>query len=108
MIINGTLEILDFLSLLNFLSINRRSGILLISSNHQEGVVYFDKGEIIDVGYNKKRGEEAFYMILESKDVLSFYFITTELSSKERTIYKRTEELILEALRREDEKVLIR
>ncbi|MCX7845282.1 MAG: DUF4388 domain-containing protein [Dictyoglomaceae bacterium] len=106
MIINGTLEILDFLSLLNFLSVNNRSGILLISTNHQEGLIYFDKGEIIDVGYNKTRGEEAFYMIVENKTILSFSFVTTELNNKERTIYKRVEELILEVLKREDEKIL--
>lgn len=103
MIIEGYLDIFDLLTLISFLSYSNKSGILMLGVNHNEGVIFFNNGNIVDAFIDGKQGEEALMHLVLNYPVVSFSFYQGEIL-RENKINKSSEKLILELLKVFDEK----
>ncbi len=100
--LEGSLDRIEFLSLINFLYLQKRTGIFLIKSNDgKSATVFLRDGDVIDVEYLGERGDSAFLKLLTIPEI---NFVFTETSVKiERKINLSPESLILEAIKKIDE-----
>ncbi len=100
--LEGNLDRIEFLSLINFLSLQKRTGIFLIKNNdYKSGKVFLKAGDVIDVEYLGERGNSAFFKLITLPEI---DFVFTETSVKiERKINLSIENLILEAIKKIDE-----
>lgn len=102
MIVRGSIEILDLLTLISFLSYSNKSGILMLNANHSEGAIFFSNGEIVDAFLENKRGEEALVHLILNYSAVNFCFYQSNIS-RNNTINKKPEGLILELIKIFDE-----
>ncbi len=82
--------------------LGRQTNAIFFEKDAMQGVIYFEDGNIIHAQVNDLEGEDAFYDIL-SWEGGSFTLRKGERSPKE-TIFKGWQSLLLEGLRRLDEK----
>lgn len=101
--LEGNLDRIEFLSLINFLSLQKRTGIFLIKSNNDDksGTVFLKAGDVIDVEYLGERGNSAFFELITLPEI-NFVFTETPVNI-ERKINLSPENLIFEAIKKIDE-----
>jgi len=100
--IEGSMDREELLTFLNFLSIQRRTGVLMVKNNDDIiGSIFLKNGNVIEVEYMNERGESAFYRLINNSD---FSFIYSDTSVKiDKNITINTETLILNAIKLIDE-----
>jgi DNA-binding response OmpR family regulator len=82
--------------------LSRLTTALIITRNGEKGVIYLNEGEIIHAECGDQKGTDAFYRILswQEGEFLSNVGVTPPV----QTIYQNWEHLLVEAMRRNDEK----
>ena len=84
--------------------LGRLTTALVITRDGEKGVIYFNEGEIIHAECGEQKGTEAFYRILswdEGEFISNIGFIPPV-----QTIYQNWEHLLVEAMRRNDDKAV--
>jgi DNA-binding response OmpR family regulator len=84
--------------------LGRLTTALVITRNGEKGVIYFNEGEIIHAECGERKGSDAFYRILtwdEGEFVSNIGFIPPV-----QTIFQSWEHLLVEAMRRTDDKAV--
>jgi CRP-like cAMP-binding protein len=99
----GSIETFSIPELVQTLALNGRTGVLLISGEGKEAEIYFEKGFIHQVRSGELLGEQAFYQLLSWQEG-QFQFQADETLSVKRQVLKDTMHLLMEGLRRLDEK----
>ena len=99
----GSIETFSIPELVQTLALNGRTGILVISGQENEADIHFDKGFIHQVSLGELLGEQAFYELL-AWEKGQFQFQPAERLSMKRQVSKDTMHLLMEGLRRLDEK----
>ncbi|WP_104986157.1 DUF4388 domain-containing protein [Sorangium cellulosum] len=99
--IRGDLQQVPLVDLLQLLAMNRRSGVLGITTPAGAGELRLSAGEVIDAVYRRLEGEKALYRLLGERDG-HFAFSPGEPASVRR-IMAPTSRLLMEALRQVDE-----
>ncbi|EYF03599.1 DUF4388 domain-containing protein [Chondromyces apiculatus] len=97
----GDLQQVPLIDLLQLLSINRRSGMLSLTTPSGAGEVRLAAGEIIDAVYRRLEGEKALFRLLGERD--GHFAFTPGEPSTVRRILGQTSSLLLEAMRQVDE-----
>jgi DNA-binding response OmpR family regulator len=83
--------------------LSRLTAALIITRDGEKGIIYVNEGEVIHAECGEKKGTDAFYKILswqEGEFVSNIGFIPPV-----QTIYQNWEHLLVEAMRRNDDKV---
>lgn len=82
--------------------LSRLTTALVITRDGEKGVIYLHEGEIIHAECGEKKGTDAFYKILswQEGEFVSNIGVTPTV----QTIYQSWEHLLVEAMRREDDK----
>ena len=83
--------------------LSRLTTVLIITRDGEKGIIYVNEGEIIHAECGEQKGTEAFYSILswqEGEFVSNIGFIPPI-----QTIYQNWEHLLIEAMRRNDERM---
>jgi len=94
---------LQLADLIQMNCLSRLTTALIITRDGEKGVIYLSEGEVIHAECGDQKGTEAFYSILswqEGEFVSNIGFI-----SPVQTIYQNWEHLLVEAMRRNDEKM---
>lgn len=99
--IRGNLEQMPLVDLLQLLAMNRRSGLLSVTTGAGAGEVRLAFGEVVDAAFRRLEGEKALYRLLGEKDG-RFAFSPGE-SAAPRRIQSKTSALLMEAMRQVDE-----
>ena len=99
--LKGDLSEIGLLDVIQILDNAQKNGKLLISSEGQEGVIYFNSGRIVNACYQNKTGEQAMYALVGVKGGTFDY----QPSDKafEMVINNNNTNLLLEGLRLLDE-----
>lgn len=92
----GSLDHLGLPELLQILEANKKTGILLVAIEKKKGHIIFSHGQILDGIYEKLKGAEAIYALIQEKEG-KFRFLPLEVPTEDK-IKKKASELILEAL----------
>jgi DNA-binding response OmpR family regulator len=82
--------------------LGRLTTALIITRDEEKGIIYLNEGEVIHAECGEQKGTEAFYSILswqEGEFVSNIGFIPPV-----QTIYQNWEHLLIEAMRRNDER----
>ena len=98
----GSIETFSIPELVQTLTLNGRTGILVISSKGGEAKISFERGFIYQVTLGDFLGEQAFYQLLSWREG-QFQFQSAETLSIKRQVQKDTMHLLMEGLRRLDE-----
>jgi two-component system chemotaxis response regulator CheB len=98
----GTLKNIQLVDLLQMCCLTTISTGIRVKKDQREGMIYIEEGEIVHSVCEDKTGEEAFYEILSWKSGSFETLGAVGVSGK--TIGKNWQYLIMEALRRVDEK----
>lgn len=101
--VSGTIEAISLTSLLQLINLEKKTLLVKVADNTNEGFLYFDKGEIIHAQYRQTTGEEAVYHIIKMK---KGHFSLLKLSKKEipdQTIEPPFMGLMLNAVKSMDE-----
>ncbi len=82
--------------------LSRLTTALIITRNGEKGVIYLNEGEIIHAECGEQKGTDAFYKILgwQEGEFVSNVGVTPPV----QTIYQNWEHLLVEAMRRNDDK----
>ncbi len=99
----GSIETFSIPELVQTLALNGRTGVLAISVKESKAEIYFFKGFIHQVSLGDVLGEKAFYELLAWEEG-QFQFQPAETLSMPRQVHKETMHLLMEGLRRLDEK----
>jgi YesN/AraC family two-component response regulator len=98
----GKLVGLQLTDIIQMNCLSRLTTALIITRDAEKGIIYLNEGEIIHAECGEQKGAEAFYSILswqEGEFVSNIGFIPPV-----QTIYQNWEHLLIEAMRRSDEK----
>jgi len=101
---SGSLSSMSLGSVTQFLNSDKETGVLTIRNNENSdvGTIIIVKGDILDARASDKRGVDAVYTILGTKDGF-FSFARGEQPNVERTVKQSTISLLLDAHRLMDE-----
>lgn len=99
--LRGNIEQMPMVDLLQLLTMNRRSGVLGITTAYGAGEVRLTDGEVIDAVYRRLEGEKAFYRLLGEREG-RFAFSPGEPATVRR-LTSPTSQLLMEAMRQVDE-----
>ena len=83
--------------------LSRLTTALIVTRDGEKGIIYFNEGEVVHAECGSQKGTEAFYRILswqEGEFVSNIGFVPPV-----QTIYQSWEHLLVEAMRRDDDKV---
>ena len=83
--------------------LSRLTTALIITRDGERGIIYFNEGEVVHAECGNQKGTEAFYRILswqEGEFVSNVGFVPPV-----QTIYQSWEHLLVEAMRRDDDRV---
>jgi CheY-like chemotaxis protein len=70
--VSGTIDSIDLTSLLQMVNLEKKTIAVKVKSRTEEGVLHFDKGEIIHAEYGDLEGEEAAFKVINiSKGIFS-------------------------------------
>jgi hypothetical protein len=97
----GDLQQLSIVDLLQLLSMNRRSGVLSITTPSGAGEVRLSDGEIFDAIYRRLEGEKALYRLLGESEG-SFLFVSGSGATLRR-VQVASKVLLMEGMRQLDE-----
>ncbi|MDQ1352353.1 MAG: Response regulator [Acidobacteriota bacterium] len=65
--VSGTIEAISLTSLLQLINLEKKTLLVKVADNTDEGFLYFNKGEIIHAQCRQKIGEEAVYHLIKMK-----------------------------------------
>ena len=82
--------------------LSRLTTALIITRNGEKGVIYLNEGEIIHAECGEQKGTDAFYKILGWQE--GEFVSNVGTSPPVQTIYQNWEHLLVEAMRRNDDK----
>ncbi len=99
--IRGHLEQMPLGDLLQFLSMNRKSGVLGITTSGGVGEVRLADGEVVDAVFRRLEGEKALFRLFSERDG-RFAFNAGDMSALRR-ITAPTGQLLMESMRQVDE-----
>ena len=99
--IRGNLEQMPLGDLLQFLSMNRKSGVLGITTSGGIGEVRLADGEVVDAVFRRLEGEKALFRLFSERDG-RFAFNAGDMSALRR-ITVPTGQLLMESMRQVDE-----
>ncbi len=83
--------------------LGRLTTALAVSQNEERGTIYMNQGEIVHAECGDKKGTDAFYTILRWQE--GEFVFNTDVEPPAQTIYQSWEHLLIEAMRRKDEKL---
>lgn len=98
--LRGTLESISLTDVAQLLHVNRKTGMLQVSSGKVSGVLYFSQGEVIHAETLAARGEAAAFEILEWVTG-HFEFLTTQVQTP-ATIRRTVPDLLMDSARLQD------
>lgn len=98
--LRGTLESISLTDVAQLLHVNRKTGMLQVSSGRSSGVLYFSQGEVIHAETLAGRGETAAFEILEWVSG-HFEFLTTQVQIP-ATIRRTVPDLLMDSARLQD------
>jgi CheY-like chemotaxis protein len=104
--VRGDLSQVPLIDLLQLLSMNRRTGVLSVTTSSGAGEVRMAEGDVLDAVYRRLEGEKALYRLLGERDG-SFAFVPGAPTSLRRVEIK-TAMLVMEAMRQFDEVARLR
>ena len=99
--LRGDLQQMPLVDLLQLLAMNRRTGVLAVSTPAGAGELRVADGEVLDAVYRRLEGEKAFYRLLSEREG-SFVFAPGTPPAVAR-VTKGTSTLLMEAMRQKDE-----
>jgi two-component system chemotaxis response regulator CheB len=82
--------------------LSRLTTVLIITRDGEKGIIYVNEGEIIHAECGEQKGTEAFYSILSWQE--GEFIANTGFIPPVQTIYQNWEHLLIEAMRRNDDK----
>lgn len=82
--------------------LSRLTTAIIITRDGEKGVIYLNEGEIVHAECGEKKGTEAFYKILSWEE--GEFVSNIGVISPVQTIYQNWEHLLVEAMRRNDER----
>lgn len=82
--------------------LGRLTTALIITRNGEKGIIYLNEGEIIHAECGEQKGAEAFYRILSWQE--GEFVSNIGATPPAQTIYQSWEHLLVEAMRRDDDK----
>ena len=83
--------------------LSRLTTALIITRDGERGVIYLNEGEIIHAECGEQKGTDAFYKILSWQE--GEFLSNIGVAPPVQTIYQNWEHLLVEAMRRDDDKV---
>ena len=98
----GTLGSFSLVDLFQLLAAASRSGRLAVAHPAGMARVYFERGQVVHAEFAEREGVEAVYALFE--DGRGAFEFSNGLASPQRSVEGTTESLVLEALRRLDER----
>jgi CheY-like chemotaxis protein len=99
--LRGNIEQMPMVDLIQLLTMNRRSGVLAVSTAYGTGEVRLSDGEVVSAVYRRLEGEKAFYRLLGEGEG-RFAFSPGEPAGARR-FTSPTSQLLMEAMRQVDE-----
>jgi len=99
--VEGNLQEVSLVDLLQIFSLNRRTGILTLVHDDEKGTVYLNNGEVISTVHGEINGEKALYRILRWNDGTFHY--TPDQFTVSRNIARPIDALLMEGKRQLDE-----
>jgi CheY-like chemotaxis protein len=100
--IRGNLQQMALVDLLQLLTMNRRSGVLMITTTSGAGEVRLAEGEVIDAVFRRLEGEKALYRLFGEREG-HFSFTPGEAAKLRRIESATTSRLLMEGMRQVDE-----
>lgn len=98
---SGSLFDLSLPDVLQMVEAGRMSGTLVVKNGQNRAVFFFDAGQLTDVQYGKRTGEDAFYRVVHwSEGVFRF---DNQRVDRAQNFRDTVQELLIEAMRRIDE-----
>jgi len=98
--LRGNLESISLTDVAQLLHVNRKTGLLQVSSGKVSGVLYFSSGEVIHAETQSAKGEPAAFEILEWVTG-HFEFLTTHVQTT-ATIRRTIPDLLMDSARLQD------
>ncbi|HEX9081136.1 MAG TPA: DUF4388 domain-containing protein, partial [Holophagaceae bacterium] len=98
--LKGSLESISLTDVAQLLHVNRKTGMLQVTSGRTSGVLYFSRGEVIHAETAAQRGELAAFEILEWATG-SFEFLSTQIQTP-ATIRRTVPDLLMDSARLSD------
>ncbi len=83
--------------------LSRLTTALIVTRDGEKGVIYFNEGEVVHAECGEQKGTEAFYKILSWQE--GEFVSNIGILSPVTTIHQSWEHLLVEAIRRNDERV---
>ncbi len=83
--------------------LGRLTTALAVSQNEERGTIYLNQGEIVHAECGEQKGADAFYTILGWQE--GEFVSNTDIEPPAHTIHQSWEHLLIEAMRRKDEKL---
>jgi response regulator RpfG family c-di-GMP phosphodiesterase len=99
--VSGSLEEMGIPDIVQILHQGRKTAALLLTSDGEQGTIFFKDGGIVDASWRGLRAEEAFYAIVGV--VKGGFTIDPSVTPPEKVIKASPEMLLLEGMRRMDE-----
>lgn len=101
MAVQGDLSDIDITSVIQVLCTERRRAGLVMRRRGEEGVIFFDNGEIVHAMLGPLEGEEAVYQLLSWRD--GTFRMTDKVRTPSRTVRTGWNALLMEGMRKIDE-----
>jgi CheY-like chemotaxis protein len=103
--LSGSLEHLDLAGIIQMLDQTRKTGALHVNAGATDAVLFFESGEIHHAEYGKLIGEEAVIQIVKDcqQSGIGVYKLVVGTTANQRTVHRRSMDLLLDALREFDE-----
>ena len=102
MAVEGDLKDISLTGLVQVVCLERRTGELVIARRGEEGVIFFEKGEIVHAKSGTLIGEEALFHMLSWHD--GSFRINDKVTVMAKTISINWNHLLMEGMRRIDER----
>jgi DNA-binding response OmpR family regulator len=103
--LSGSLAHLDLPGLIQLLDQSRKTGALHVNAGKVDAVLFFESGEIHHAECGKLVGEEAVMQIVKDchESSVGFYKLVVGTVANQRTVHRRSMDLLLDAMRELDE-----
>ena len=103
--LSGNLEHLDLPGIMQMLDQSRKTGALHINAGATDGVLFYEGGEILHAEFDKLAGDDAVIQIVKNcqRAGRGTYKFVAGTAAGQRTVQRRSMDLLLDALREFDE-----
>lgn len=103
--LSGNLEHLDLPGIMQMLDQSRKTGALHINAGETDGVLFYEGGEILHAECDKLAGDDAVIQIVKNcqRAGRGSYKFVAGTAATQRTVQRRSMDLLLDALREFDE-----